>query len=182
MGPEPIVTLREYLEELIAQERGLREQGDENSEKALVLNKTEVDRRLLILNGAHELAVQVQATYVPREVYDNRIKADDTAREAAAAEARLTAAALATKVEEAKLVAATAVAEAKAAAALALTAALTNLNARLEPLEKMRYDYATATLMNRENRAQTNWTIERVIAIGAIAFAILQFYVNQATP
>jgi len=129
MGAPAIVSLREYLEELIHQEKNLREVGDENSDKALVLQKVETDRRLEILNHAHQLAVEVQQTYVPREVYDNRIKEDDKAREAAAAEARATAAGLATKVEEAKQ-----------AAALALTAALTSLNARLEPLERMRYE------------------------------------------
>ena len=40
------------------------------SDKALELRTSEIDRRLLILNHAHEQAVEVQATYVPRELFE----------------------------------------------------------------------------------------------------------------
>ena len=155
------IPMREHLEGLIKQERTLREQGDTAVSKALELQALEVERRMGILNHAHEKAIEVQETYVPREVYDNRIKEDDKARESASSEARSTAAGLALKVDEAK-----------SSTTVALNAALASLNTRLEPLERMRYESAGSLAQRQETRTQANWTIGQVITVVMATIAI----------
>ena len=48
----------------------LMEQRFEAERRALEIQSTELARRLDILNHAHEEAVRVQNTYVPREVFE----------------------------------------------------------------------------------------------------------------
>ena len=50
-------------------------------DKALALKSEELSRRLDILNHAHERAVEVQHTYVPREVFEAFIERFDEYKE-----------------------------------------------------------------------------------------------------
>jgi predicted ATPase len=55
--------------------KALHEQRFTAMDKALALQSGELSRRLDILNHAHEKAVEVQHTYVPREVFEKALEA-----------------------------------------------------------------------------------------------------------
>lgn len=63
-------TLREYLELRLDYERSLVAQKLELIEQARVIQAKEYERRLDILNHAHEAAVTEQARVLPREIFD----------------------------------------------------------------------------------------------------------------
>ena len=68
-----ITSLTTEVAVLKEQIKGLRElivQQDKSVEKALELQAREYERRLDDLNHAHKQAVETQATFVSREVYD----------------------------------------------------------------------------------------------------------------
>jgi uncharacterized protein YbaP (TraB family) len=64
------VTLKAYLQLQIKHERELREQAERYIAKDLVKQAKEYERRLEILNHAHEQAVDIQHTYVTDEKFD----------------------------------------------------------------------------------------------------------------
>lgn len=69
-----IDTLRDSLVDSIAAERRVLEQRLEGMDKAQSLLAIELARRLEVLNHAHERAVEVQHTYLPRELFDKSIE------------------------------------------------------------------------------------------------------------
>lgn len=72
MMTDPLIspTLREYLELRLDYERSLVAQKAELVEQARTIQAREYERRLDILNHAHEAAVQEQARVLPREIFD----------------------------------------------------------------------------------------------------------------
>jgi|ERR1044071_5142591 hypothetical protein len=64
---------KELFEEKIKHEREQREQRQESYETALKLQAKEYDRRLEALNHEAEQLKKMQATYLPREVGENKI-------------------------------------------------------------------------------------------------------------
>ena len=70
MTDRELVSLREYLEQRLDYERSLVAQRFEMLEKALTLQAAEYERRLIVLNHAHEAAVKEQARVLPRELFD----------------------------------------------------------------------------------------------------------------
>lgn len=83
MTDKEIVSLREYIESLIAAERERVDVRLAASGEALSLQAGEYERRLAALNHAHEKAVEVQHTYVTQDKYEDKLAAEATAREAA---------------------------------------------------------------------------------------------------
>ena len=71
------------LAERLAMERALREQSERFLADDLTEFKVEIQRRLGELNHAHAQAVEAQARTVPRELFDQFVKENDTRREAA---------------------------------------------------------------------------------------------------
>ncbi len=69
MSADDSISLREYVDLRFA-----------DFDKALVLQRTENDRRLDELNHAHTKAVEVQHTYVTQEKYDDFIKSNELSR------------------------------------------------------------------------------------------------------
>ena len=63
-------TLREYLEQRLDYERSLVAQKFELIDRALQHQAAEYERRLTVLNHAHEAAVKEQARVLPREMFD----------------------------------------------------------------------------------------------------------------
>ena len=70
MTDRDIVTIREYLEQRLDYERTIMAQRMELVDKALALAAAEYERRLTVLNHAHEAAVKEQARVLPRETFD----------------------------------------------------------------------------------------------------------------
>jgi hypothetical protein len=77
------ISLREYVERLIAAERERVDTRLEATAEALRLQAAEYERRLATLNHAHEQAVEVQNTYVTQEKYEDKLAAEAEARETA---------------------------------------------------------------------------------------------------
>ncbi len=57
-----------------ARDRYERERSETDRDKAIKLASDELARRLTDLNHAHQQAVEVQATYVPRETFEASLK------------------------------------------------------------------------------------------------------------
>ena len=68
----------QILEERIEHEREVRELSDEFVEQARVLQAAEYQRRLDVLNHAHEQAVQAARATVPRETFDRYTETEAT--------------------------------------------------------------------------------------------------------
>jgi len=66
--------LRELLEQRLDYERTLVTQKFEHLAEALSLQAKEYERRLTVLNHAHEQAIQAQAMTVPREMFNAFLK------------------------------------------------------------------------------------------------------------
>ena len=71
------------LAERLAMERALREQSERFLADDFQEFKVEIQRRLGELNHAHAAAVEAQARTVPREMFDQFVKENDSRREAA---------------------------------------------------------------------------------------------------
>lgn len=67
----------ELLEERIKHERELREQSEAFLSEALEIQAKEYERRLGVLNHAHEQAIAEQARTVSREIYDQYVTTND---------------------------------------------------------------------------------------------------------
>ena len=67
-----VVALREYIEALILAESKLREELARANARALELQAAEYARHLEALNGKADELRRMQATYVPRELFDAR--------------------------------------------------------------------------------------------------------------
>lgn len=80
------VSLRDYFERVLLEQQ-----------RALELQHTETERRLDVLNHAHETAVEVQHTYVTQDKYDDFVRTNEAARDVAftRADDRITAVQLA---------------------------------------------------------------------------------------
>ena len=74
----------EILAEQIVHERELRELTEVRVEKARQIQFDEYERRLNLLNHAHDQAIEAQARTVPREVFDNYVN-ESRARDSALA-------------------------------------------------------------------------------------------------
>jgi hypothetical protein len=68
------VTIREYLEQRLDYERSLVEQRFALIDQARQLQAAEYERRLVVLNHAHEQAVAESARVVPRELFEQFLK------------------------------------------------------------------------------------------------------------
>jgi 16S rRNA C967 or C1407 C5-methylase (RsmB/RsmF family) len=82
-GPAPSTLTTSLLAERLAAERSLREQSEKFLAEDFDEFKTEIQRRLGELNHAHAAAVEAQARTVPREMFDQFVKENDSRREAA---------------------------------------------------------------------------------------------------
>ncbi len=103
MNEQPVtsreaVTLREYFEAALNHERELRETNDIANAKALSLQAGEYGRRLDDLNHAHEHAVEQQATFMPRELFEAYVKESSRAREVLASALATETAGLSTRI------------------------------------------------------------------------------------
>lgn len=152
---------REVTELRIEHERDLRLAAEAAVTTAATIQTDELSRRLHILNGAHEDAVRVQGTYVPRETYDNRVREDETQRTRDTAERKQTAMDLEKKVEEAKSVAAT-----------ALDKAASGIDERIKPLEEARFKQAGVASQLISGKADNQWVIGLVFSIPSVMLAI----------
>jgi len=70
MSTEEVQYITQLFEQKIASVERLLTLRLDAQEKALMLQAAEYERRLKYLNGEAERLRQMQATYVPREVYD----------------------------------------------------------------------------------------------------------------
>jgi len=82
-GPDPSSLTVAQLAERLAMERALREQAERFIADDFTEFKVEIQRRLGELNHAHAQAVEAQARTVPRELFDQFVKENDSRREAA---------------------------------------------------------------------------------------------------
>ena len=82
-GPAPSSLTVAQLAERLAMERALREQAERFIADDFTEFKVEIQRRLGELNHAHAQAVEAAARTVPRELFDQFIKENDSRREAA---------------------------------------------------------------------------------------------------
>ena len=64
------IRLREYVDLRIADLKESLTTRERISEQQIKLAADELSRRLEILNHAHQQAVEVQQTYVPREIFE----------------------------------------------------------------------------------------------------------------
>ena len=83
MTDRDIITLREYIESLIAAERERVDTLLKANREALELQAREYERRLAALNHAHEKAIAVQHTYVTQDKWEDRVASESAARETA---------------------------------------------------------------------------------------------------
>lgn len=162
---------RETTELRITHERDLRLAAEAAVTASGKVATDELARRLHILNGAHEDAVRVQSTYVPRETFDNRIREDETQRTRDTAERKQTAMDLEKKVEEAKSV-----------AALALDKAASGIDERIKPLEEARFKQAGVASQLITGKADNQWVVGLVFSIPSVmvAIAAMVLLFNQA--
>jgi hypothetical protein len=79
MVNETVQHLREVLNQRIDFLEKLMNERQELNKEALELNSKEISRRLEILNGEAGHLKQIQATYVPREIYDSSINTINSA-------------------------------------------------------------------------------------------------------
>jgi len=82
-GKDPSSLTVAQLAERLAMERALREQSERFLADDFQEFKVEIQRRLGELNHAHAAAVEAQARTVPREMFDQFVKENDSRREAA---------------------------------------------------------------------------------------------------
>jgi len=68
-----LVTLKEYLIEKIESLKEITNLNFDKTQQALQLEAAELARRLEILNGEATRLRDIQATYLPRELFESRI-------------------------------------------------------------------------------------------------------------
>jgi hypothetical protein len=74
MTDREVVSLREYIETLIENERQLRDAQNRATSEALRIQAEEYGRRLHDLNGEASRLREIQSNYVPRETYEAYLK------------------------------------------------------------------------------------------------------------
>lgn len=72
--PHDAVKLREFLEQRIGYLEKLIDQNDRAQSKALIIQAGEYQRRLEVLNHAHETAREKERDFLSREVFDGYVQ------------------------------------------------------------------------------------------------------------